>query len=83
MHLTARALSATDAPEALLVLATQLSAPRCLREIGMHAADIDRAADLAVEQQYPNPQPLTHDGVRTLLTAAFEGDTSYVAALPG
>lgn len=82
MQLTARALSATDAPEALLILATRLCAPQSLREIGMHAADIDRAADLAVEKQYPNPQPLTHEGVRALLTAAFEGDTSYVAAVP-
>ncbi len=79
MQITARALGATDAPAALLRLATQLSAPRSLQEIGMHAADIDRAADFAVEEQYPNPRLLTRDGVHALLTAAFEGDTSYVA----
>lgn len=83
MQITAGALGATDAPAALLMLAKQPSAPSCLREIGMHPADIDRAADLAVERPYPNPRQLTRDEAHALLTAAFEGDTGYVTTVPG
>ena len=45
--------------------------------------DIERAATLAVEKQYPNPRPVTQEGVRELLEAALEGDSSYVEGTGG
>ena len=39
----------------------------------MKEADLDRAADIAMESAYDNPRPVTRDGVRRLLDAAFHG----------
>ena len=39
----------------------------------MQAGDLDRAAHLAVQNQYPNPRPLELAPVRELLQRAFEG----------
>lgn len=39
----------------------------------MTEADLDRAADIAVQQPYWNPRPVTRDGVRNMLQAAWEG----------
>ena len=45
----------------------------------MRESDLDLAADLAVEREYPNPRPVTKSEIRQLLEAAFRGDASYVA----
>ncbi|MFW7342019.1 maleylacetate reductase [Pollutimonas sp. H1-120] len=58
---------------ALYDLAQELGAPLALRDIGMRAADIDRAADMAASKPYWNPRPVDRDGIRALLQAAFEG----------
>jgi maleylacetate reductase len=80
MRMAARALDVEDAPIELLSLARNIDAPRTLDELGMQESDLDRAADLAVERQYPNPAPITRDGIRVLLDAAFRGDGEYVTA---
>ena len=36
-------------------------------------ADLDQAADLAVQNPYYNPRPITREGIRALLQDAFEG----------
>ncbi|WP_299043242.1 maleylacetate reductase [uncultured Tateyamaria sp.] len=58
---------------ALHAFATRMNAPLALRDLGVRAADLDRAADLATQKPYPNPAPVTRDGIRTLLQAAWEG----------
>jgi len=73
MSRVARALNATNAPVALYDLSRRLPIPRSLAEIGMREADLDRAATLAMEQTYPNPRPLTRDGILTILKRAFAG----------
>jgi alcohol dehydrogenase class IV len=80
MTIAARALGAADAPVALLDLERRLGTPMSLEAIGMEESDIDRAADLAVERQYPNPREVTRSDVRDLLVAAFHGDAGYVSA---
>ena len=35
--------------------------------------DLDRAADIAVENPYYNPRPVTREGIRALLDDAFHG----------
>src|SRR5439155_14794325 len=70
----ARALGAdADAPGALQSLARRLGAPTALRDIGMPADGLDRAADLAASAPYPNPRPLERDALRALLQRAFDG----------
>lgn len=81
MKIIAHALGASDAPTALLRLATRVDAPHSLREIGMREMDLSRATDLAVERSYPNPRELTYDDIHALLTAAFIGDESYVTTV--
>ncbi|WP_280156297.1 maleylacetate reductase [Piscinibacter sp. XHJ-5] len=69
----ARALGAADAPLALQELARRLGAPGSLREIGMPADGLDRAAELAAGAPYPNPRPLERTALRALLQRAYEG----------
>jgi len=39
----------------------------------MSRNDLQKAADLAMETPYPNPRPVTRDGVLALLRKAFDG----------
>jgi len=64
---------AASAPRAVFDLARDHGAPTALREIGMPADGLDRAADLAVQNQYPNPRPLERAAIRELLQRAYEG----------
>lgn len=80
MRAVADMLDADDAPSALLRLATDIGAPLSLSSLGFDERDIDKAARLAVERQYPNPRAVTEEGIRDLLAAAFHGDSGYVEA---
>jgi alcohol dehydrogenase class IV len=69
----ARALGAASAAGGLFDLGRAHGAPTSLAAIGMRAADLDRAAMLAVQKPYPNPRPLERAAVRDLLQRAFDG----------
>jgi len=69
----AAALQASSAPQALFDLARSCGVPVALRDIGMQAADLDRACDIALQNQYANPRPLNRQAIRQLLRNAFEG----------
>ncbi len=69
----ARALGSSSAAAGLYELATRLQIPQALRDLGMRADDLDRAAELATRNPYYNPRELTRDNVRALLQAAWEG----------
>src|SRR5580698_8527103 len=73
MSRIARALGAKSAAQGLYDLAASLGAPTSLAALGLRAADLDRAADVAVENPYYNPRPITREGIRALLQDAFEG----------
>ena len=73
MQRIARALGATSAARGVFDLAQQQHAPVALKDIGMPADGLDRAADLAVQSQYPNPRPLARAAIRELLQRAFDG----------
>jgi len=73
MARVARALGAEDAAGGLYDLAVAVGAKVALKDIGMAAGDLDRAADLATQNPYDNPRPVTRDGVRALLQDAFDG----------
>ena len=69
----ARALGAKDAPTALYDLEFHLGLRMRLADLGMKAADLDRAAELATQAPYPNPAPVERPAVRVLLEAAYTG----------
>jgi maleylacetate reductase len=54
-------------------LARDQGAPCALRDIGMHSADLDRAADLAAANPYWNPRPIERNAIRELLQRAYDG----------
>ncbi|MGL4235247.1 maleylacetate reductase [Tabrizicola sp.] len=54
--------------------ARSLGAPLALRDLGLTKADLDRATDIALQNPYWNPAPLTRPGIRALLEAAWAGD---------
>jgi alcohol dehydrogenase class IV len=69
----ARALGEKDAPGGLYDLELKLGLKMKLAELGMQAADLERAARIASEAPYPNPAPLSYDGILALLRNAFAG----------
>jgi len=69
----ARALGAGSAARGVYDLAKAHGAPVALKDIGMPADGLDRAADLAVTNTYPNPRPLERGAIRALLQRAWEG----------
>jgi maleylacetate reductase len=74
MARVAGAIGADSAAGGLYDLAANLGAPVSLEAIGMRASDLDRAADLATEDDpYYNPRPITREGIRALLQDAFDG----------
>ena len=53
--------------------AARIGAPLALRNLGLAAADLDRAADLATQNPYWNPSPVERAAIRDLLQRAWEG----------
>lgn len=62
-----------DPARALEEFARRLGVPRALCELGMPETAIERAADIAVHNPYPNPRPLEREAIRGLLTRAWTG----------
>ena len=73
-----RALETDDAPSALWELSGRLGAPRSLAELGLGESDLVVAAREVTGQAYPNPRPISVDGVLDVLGAAYEGDRPEV-----
>ena len=73
MRKIANALGGKSAPQAVFDLAKENGAPVALRDIGMKEADLDRACDIAMSNQYPNPRALERGALRKILQDAFEG----------
>lgn len=69
----AAALGAADAAQGVYDLAAGLGVPMALSDIGMPAAGLQHAAELAVQNPYYNPRPVEHDAVLQLLRDAHAG----------
>ena len=59
--------------QGLFDLAKRIGAPTALKDIGMPADGLDKAADLATESPYYNPRQPTRQQIRALLEDAFIG----------
>jgi maleylacetate reductase len=68
-----RALGGGSAAQAVYDLAQHNGAPVALKDIGMKAEDLDKACEIAMSNQYPNPRRLERGAIRALLQDAFEG----------
>lgn len=69
----AQALGGSSGPQAVQDLARGLGAPVALRALGLPESALDRACDIALQNQYPNPRPLERAPLRQLLQDAWEG----------
>lgn len=73
MSAIADALGVSDAPAGVFDLIVELGGPKRLDALGFTEADIPRAVEIALRQQYPNPAPVTEEGLVVLLSAAVSG----------
>jgi maleylacetate reductase len=73
MQTIAEALGARDAAQGIYDLELRIGAPTSLRQIGMSADQLDRAAKIVVEHAYYNPRPVQYDDIRQLLENAYQG----------
>lgn len=80
MAAISRALGAPDAAQGLYDLVRALGVPLSLAQLGMPENGIDKAADIAVENPYWNPRPVTRDGIRDLIAKAHAGERPRAAA---
>lgn len=68
-----RALNGQHAPQAVYDLARDNGAPVALKNLGVSEKDMDKACEVALQNQYPNPRPLERRALRQLLQNAWEG----------
>ncbi|WP_414014177.1 maleylacetate reductase [Limnohabitans sp.] len=68
-----RALNGQHAPQAVYDLARDNGAPVALKSLGVSEKDMDKACEIALQNQYPNPRPLERRALRQLLQNAWEG----------
>lgn len=73
MYVIAAALGGSSAAQAVFDLAKNNGASVALKDIGMKPTDLDKACDIALQNQYPNPRPLERLAIRQLLQDAFDG----------
>ena len=73
MRTIVEALGGQSAAQAVFDLAKNNDAPVALKDIGMKEADLDKACNIAMQNQYPNPRPLERKAISQLLRDAFEG----------
>ena len=73
MRRAAEALGSADAAQGIYDLIVKIGGPVALKDIGMPADGLDKAAKLATENPYYNPRPIEYAGVRELLEHAYHG----------
>lgn len=73
MKRIARAIGADDAALGIYALAKATGAPVALKDIGMNAEDVSKAAEIASANPYWNPRPIERDAIRALIQDAFDG----------
>ncbi|GAA6023611.1 hypothetical protein JCM11491_006055 [Sporobolomyces phaffii] len=73
IHSALRLPSGTSAAQGLYDLAKEGGAIMSLKELGFREQDLDKCAEIAVRNPYPNPAPLEKARILKLLTDAFHG----------
>lgn len=73
MERARRALGGKDPATALYDLAKGLGAEMALGKLGLPQDGISKVAELATLNPYPNPRPITQEGIAALLERAYAG----------
>lgn len=76
MTIVGRALDCDpeNAPSIVRELSRANGGPTSLKALGLKAEDLERAADVATQNPYYNPRPITRDGILNLLEHAYRGE---------
>ncbi|MBP0624809.1 maleylacetate reductase [Cupriavidus consociatus] len=73
MERIARALRTDDAAIGIYELAKANGASIALKDIGLRAEDVERAAEIASGNPYWNPRPIERAAIQALIQDAFDG----------
>jgi len=63
-----------DATKGLNVLLEKLKVKRALKDLGMKEEDIDKAAEIVVSNQYPNPRASEKEKIREVIRRYWAGE---------
>lgn len=63
-----------DAIQGLNILLEKLKVKRGLKEFGMKEEDVDKAAEIAVSNQYPNPRAVEKEPIREVIRRCWAGE---------
>lgn len=63
-----------DAVHGLNVLLEKLKVKRALKDFGMKEEDVDKATDIAMSAQYPNPRGLEREKIREVIRRCWAGE---------
>ena len=63
-----------DAVKGLNVLLEKLKVKRALKDFGMKEADVDKAAEIAASNQYPNPRAIEKEPLREVIRRCWAGE---------
>ncbi|CEJ83026.1 hypothetical protein VHEMI03059 [[Torrubiella] hemipterigena] len=63
-----------DAIHGLDLLLDRLKVGRALRDLGMEEEDIEKGVDIATDNVYPNPRPVTIIGTHRIIRRAWAGE---------
>ncbi len=74
MDAIAQALGAPEAASGVFDLVHSLGGPTSLAALGLAEDQLGPATELATATPYPNPRPVTPDGVAALLRGAWRGE---------
>ena len=78
MQTIAEALNSSNAATGLYELGLAVNASMALHDLGLAEADLERAADLAVQNPYWNPHTTDRESIHALLKRAWAGDPPSV-----
>lgn len=65
-----------DAIRGMNTLLNRLRVKRALRDFGMKEEDVDKAAEIAMTAQYPNPRKLEKQKIRELIRRCWAGEAA-------
>lgn len=65
-----------DAIHGLNIMLDRLKVKRALKDLGMTEEDVDKATQIAMGAQYPNPRTLEQDKIRELIRRCWAGEVA-------
>lgn len=65
-----------DAIRGLNLILDKLKVKKALKDFGMTEGDVNKATEIAMSAQYPNPRELEEDKIREIIRKCWAGETA-------